>query len=96
MPSKCEFVYFAFCRRLSLVAWMLVYFHKYSEKARGVLNALLDKYADEGIENIEDINDLKVQPFDKIGTPMEIVKLFGNKQKYLEALQEGLLKYLKK
>ena len=37
---------------------------------------------------IEDINDLKVQPFDKIGTPMEIVKLFGNKQKYLEALQE--------
>jgi type I restriction enzyme R subunit len=64
------------------------YFHKYSEKARGVLNALLDKYADEGIENIEDINDLKVQPFDKIGTPMEIVNLFGNKQKYLEALQE--------
>ena len=64
------------------------YFHKYSEKARGVLNALLDKYADEGIENIEDINDLKVQPFDKIGTPMEIIKLFGNKQKYLEALQE--------
>jgi type I restriction enzyme R subunit len=64
------------------------YFHKYSEKARGVLDALLDKYADQGIENIEDINDLKVQPFDKIGTPMEIVKLFGNKQKYLEALQE--------
>jgi type I restriction enzyme R subunit len=64
------------------------YFHKYSEKARGVLNALLDKYADEGIENIEDINDLKVQPFDKIGTPIEIIKLFGNKQKYLEALQE--------
>jgi type I restriction enzyme, R subunit len=64
------------------------YFHKYSEKARAVLDALLDKYADEGIENIEDINVLKVQPIDKIGTPMEIVKLFGNKQKYLEALQE--------
>ncbi|MDM3859383.1 MAG: type I restriction-modification enzyme R subunit C-terminal domain-containing protein [Aphanizomenon gracile PMC644.10] len=64
------------------------YFHQYSEKARAVLDALLDKYADEGIENIENINDLKVQPFDKIGTPMEIIKLFGNKQKYLEALQE--------
>ena len=64
------------------------YFHQYSEKARAVLDALLDKYADEGIENIENINDLKVQPFDKIGTPIEIVKLFGNKQKYLEALQE--------
>jgi type I site-specific restriction endonuclease len=64
------------------------YFHQYSEKARAVLDALLDKYADEGIENIENINDLRVQPFDKIGTPIEIVKLFGNKQKYLEALQE--------
>jgi type I restriction enzyme, R subunit len=65
------------------------YFHQYSEKARAVLDALLDKYADEGIENIENINDLRVQPFDKIGTPIEIVnKIFGNKQKYLEALQE--------
>lgn len=64
------------------------YFHQYSEKARAVIDALLDKYADEGIENIEDINVLKVQPIDKIGTPMEIVKLFGSKQKYLEALQE--------
>ncbi|WP_413171511.1 EcoAI/FtnUII family type I restriction enzme subunit R [Anabaena azotica] len=64
------------------------YFHKYSEKARAVLDALLDKYADEGIENIEDINVLKVQPIDKIGTPIEIIKLFGSKQKYLEALQE--------
>ncbi|WP_071188710.1 DEAD/DEAH box helicase family protein [Trichormus sp. NMC-1] len=64
------------------------YFHKYSEKARAVIDGLLDKYADEGIENIENINDLRVQPFDKIGTPIEIVNLFGNKQKYLEALQE--------
>ena len=64
------------------------YFHQYSEKARAVIDALLDKYADEGIENIEHIHDLNVQPFDKIGTPIEIIKLFGNKQKYLEALQE--------
>lgn len=64
------------------------YFHKYSDKARAVLDALLDKYADEGIENIEDMNVLTVQPIDKIGTPIEIIKIFGSKQKYLEALQE--------
>jgi type I restriction enzyme R subunit len=49
---------------------------------------LLDKYADEGVENIEDINVLKVQPISDLGTPMEIIKLFGSKQKYLEALSE--------
>lgn len=64
------------------------YFAKYSEPVRAVLNALLDKYADEGIENIEDISVLKVQPISLLGTPMEIIKLFGNKQKYLAALQD--------
>ncbi|MBS3030195.1 MAG: DEAD/DEAH box helicase family protein [Dolichospermum sp. DET50] len=65
------------------------YFHQYSQKARAVIDALLDKYADEGIENIEHLNILNVQPFDKIGTLPEIVnKIFGSKQKYLEALQE--------
>ncbi|MEH2355954.1 EcoAI/FtnUII family type I restriction enzme subunit R [Nostoc sp.] len=64
------------------------YFAKYSEPVRAVLNALLDKYADEGIENIEDISVLKVQPISLLGTPMEIIKLFGNKQKYLVALQD--------
>lgn len=64
------------------------YFDKYSDKAKAVINALLDKYADEGIENIEDINVLKVQPLSDLGTPIEIIKLFGSKQKYLEALQE--------
>jgi type I restriction enzyme, R subunit len=64
------------------------YFTKYSESVRAVLNALLDKYADEGIENIEDISVLKVQPINQLGTPMEIIKLFGDKQKYLTVLQE--------
>ncbi|HEY9799677.1 MAG TPA: type I restriction-modification enzyme R subunit C-terminal domain-containing protein, partial [Leptolyngbyaceae cyanobacterium] len=64
------------------------YFTKYSEPLRAVLNALLDKYADEGIENIEDMSVLKVQPINQLGTPMEIIKLFGDKQKYLATLQE--------
>lgn len=64
------------------------YFSKYNQQARAVLNALLDKYADEGIENIESLNVLKVQPISKLGTPTEIIKLFGSKAKYLEALRE--------
>ncbi|SJM37943.1 Type-1 restriction enzyme R protein [Psychrobacter pasteurii] len=50
------------------------YFTKYSETAQTVLNALLDKYADAGVSEIESLNVLKVQPLDELGTPMEIVK----------------------
>ena len=64
------------------------YFTKYGEQAQKVLNALLDKYADEGIENIEDMKILQVNPFDEIGSPVEIVKMFGGKKDYLEALNE--------
>ncbi|QEP45091.1 DEAD/DEAH box helicase [Ectothiorhodospiraceae bacterium BW-2] len=61
-------------------------FSQYGEQARQVLNALLDKYADEGIENIEDIKILKINPFNQIGTPTEIIRHFGGKQNYLQAL----------
>jgi len=64
------------------------YFTKYGEQAQKVLNALLDKYADEGIENIEDMKILQVNPFDEIGSPVEIVNMFGGKKNYLEALNE--------
>jgi len=64
------------------------YFNQYSDKARAVIDALLNKYADEGIENIEDINVLNVKPISELGTPMEVIKLFGSKQKYLDTLQE--------
>jgi type I restriction enzyme R subunit len=64
------------------------YFTKYGEKARDVLNALLDKYASEGIENIEELSVLKVDPFNNLGTPGEIIKLFGNKENYLIAIRE--------
>jgi len=64
------------------------YFTKYGEKARAVLEKLLDKYADEGIENIESLEVLKVQPFNEIGSPLEIIKLFGGKEQYLNAIAE--------
>ncbi len=64
------------------------YFTKYSEQARKVLDALLDKYADEGIEDIEDMKILQVNPLDQFGSPMEIINIFGGKKQYLKALAE--------
>ena len=64
------------------------YFTQYGEQARKVLEALLDKYADEGIENIENMKILQVNPLNQFGSPMEIVELFGGKQQYQQALME--------
>ena len=65
------------------------YFGKYSEKARLVLEKLLDKYADEGIENIQDVKVLKLPEFNEIGSQIEIVKkVFGGKKEYEKAVKE--------
>ncbi len=65
------------------------YFTKYGERARAVLDALLDKYADEGVLTIESPKVLKLTPFDRIGTPVEIINdVFGGKANYETALQE--------
>ena len=64
------------------------YFAKYGEQARAVLNALLDKYDGEGIDSIEDINVLKVQPLKQFGTMVEIVKFFGGQVQYREAVRQ--------
>jgi type I restriction enzyme R subunit len=64
------------------------YFTKYGEKARAVLNALLEKYADEGIQPIETMEVLKVAPVSRLGTPVELVKAFGGREKYQAAVRE--------
>jgi type I restriction enzyme R subunit len=64
------------------------YFAKYGEKARRVLEALLDKYADEGIEVVEEPQILTINPFTEMGTAMELVKAFGGKQAYEQAIRE--------
>lgn len=64
------------------------YFDKYSEKAQEVINTLLDKYANEGIENIESIKVLQLPDFREFGSAIEIVGLFGGKQKYLHVIRE--------
>ncbi len=64
------------------------YFTKYGEQAKKVLEALLDKYTDEGISNIESIEVLRVNPFDSFGSPTEIIKEFGSKENYMQAVRE--------
>jgi type I restriction enzyme R subunit len=64
------------------------YFTKYGDQARLVLDALLEKYADEGIDNIEDMAVLRIAPFKRMGTPAELVHLFGGKTGYLGAVKE--------
>ena len=63
-------------------------FSMYEEKAREVLGILLDKYADQGLETIERIDVLRLDPFTQIGTPIEIVKSFGGRDMYLEAVKK--------
>jgi len=64
------------------------YFAKFGEQAQAVLGALLDKYADDGIANIESMEVLKLEPFNQLGSPQKIIKLFGTKERYLEAVKE--------
>lgn len=64
------------------------YFTKYGEQARKVLEALLDKYADQGIENIENIQILTVPPINEFGSVTEIIKAFGNREEYEKAIKE--------
>ena len=64
------------------------FFSKYSGVARDVLEALLDKYMNTGIYEIEKTEILKLDPFLKMGKPSKIAGYFGGKQGYLKAVQE--------
>ncbi len=65
------------------------YFAKYGEKARKVLDALLDKYSDEDVSSIESAKVLSLKPINEMGTPVEIINdFFGGKDKYEAALKE--------
>ena len=64
------------------------FLQKYNDGAKNVIFALLDKYANEGISEIEKADVLKLDPFRKLGTPAKIAKLFGNKTGYQEIIKE--------
>ena len=63
-------------------------FAAYGDQARAVLDALLQKYADAGLRSVESLEILKVDPLPTLGTPVEIVKLFGGKSAYLAAVRQ--------
>lgn len=64
------------------------FFSKYSGAARQVLEALLDKYMNTGIYEIEKTEILKLDPFQKMGKPAKIAAYFGGKEGYLRAVRE--------
>lgn len=63
-------------------------FSKYGEKAKLVLELLLEKYMNEGIYEVEKRTVLSLDPFKKMGSPSAIAKLFGGNKEYLEAVEE--------
>lgn len=64
------------------------YFTKYGEKAQSVIKSLLDKYADDDLLTIESLDVLKLDPLNKLGSPLEIINAFGGKERYIQALKE--------
>ena len=64
------------------------YLHQYSETCQQVLDGLLHKYSDYGVLSLQDTTLLSIAPFNQIGSPMNIAKLFGGKQAYLDAVKQ--------
>jgi type I restriction enzyme, R subunit len=63
-------------------------FTKYGGQARAVLDALLAKYADEGVLNLDDANVLKIAPFTAMGSVVQLIKAFGGKAGFEKAVHE--------
>jgi type I restriction enzyme R subunit len=63
-------------------------FTKYGPQARAVLDALLEKYRDEGVLNLDDANVLKVTPFTAMGSVLQLINAFGGKEGFEKAVHE--------
>jgi type I restriction enzyme R subunit len=63
-------------------------FTKYGAQARVVLDALLAKYQDEGVINLDDPHVLQIPPFDRMGTPVQLIKAFGDRTGFERAVRE--------
>lgn len=64
------------------------FFNKYNGVAREVLEALLDKYMNQGIEEITNTDVLKLDPFMKYGKPSRIIREFGGRDSYVHAIMD--------
>ena len=65
-----------------------VILYKYSDIAQKVLESLLDKYSSNRNVDLTDTKILELKPFEDLGNPIKIVKAFGGKKKYIEAIKE--------
>ncbi len=63
-------------------------FSKYGDQARAVLDALLAKYSDEGMLNLDDANVLRIPPFIELGTPVQLINAFGGRKGYVAAVHD--------
>lgn len=63
-------------------------FTKYGPQARAVLGALLEKYRDEGVLNLDDTNVLRIAPFSGMGSVVQLIKAFGGKEGFEKAVHE--------
>jgi type I restriction enzyme R subunit len=63
-------------------------FTKYGDQARAVLEALLQKYQDEGVTELDDPRILRITPFDTMGTPIELLNSFGGRDGFEQAVHE--------
>ena len=63
-------------------------FSKYGAQARAVLEALLQKYQDEGVTNLDDPRILQISPFDAMGTTVQLVNHFGGRPAFEQAVHE--------
>ena len=63
-------------------------FSQYGDQARAVLDALLAKYADEGVLNLEDPNVLRIPPFNELGTPVQLINAFGGHEGFVAAVHD--------
>ena len=63
-------------------------FTKYGPQARAVLEALLQKYQDQGVINLDDPRVLQISPFDTMGTPLQLIKEFGTRADFERAVHE--------
>ena len=63
-------------------------FGKYGDPARAVLDALLAKYADEGLLNLDDATVLRIPPLNELGTPVQLINAFGGREQFLAAVHD--------
>ena len=63
-------------------------FSKYGDQARAVLDALLTKYADQGVLNLDSPNVLRIPPFTELGTPVQLISAFGGRKEFVTAVYD--------